>query len=391
MILLDIDNLTDIDNMNVRVVRFINNGLQQSTRECAFLFGVSSFPASIIIEKTINFNELLGMGSYGSVYKITINGQPYAFKISHNEIPEKINAQHHNLKQHLQQNVIDIYCAGILIGFNTNHFQINKNDNSDNDFNSNSSKIVYYSIMEFGGMRLEKYHMLNQYAYLNVLKQIVIMVIIAQQNRILIQDLKMDNLTITNTGVVKLIDIYTYCNTYSPCTACHITRTYSAIEMDTEKKKSSDGSNYISIYENPKYNFTGIYIPFAVLMVNLTCKRDMNYYCKTLMKLYDMELRTKFVVQLLQIACYNYRNDKNTQIKEKYKKMYKFKKETEREYKFIKNEMFFKNFVSLLEVRSEYKNLISNKLLALIMHDLLSMNPDERSFERLEKLCGLKY
>jgi hypothetical protein len=35
-----------------------------------------------------------------------------------------------------------------------------------------------------------------------------------------------------------------------------------------------------SIYENPTYNFTCIYIPFAICIIDLLCKNSMHEYCK---------------------------------------------------------------------------------------------------------------
>jgi serine/threonine protein kinase len=383
MILLDIDNLKNIVEQKTYSIRFINNNLPQEGNACYSILGIPSISQSTVAFRDIHFVEKIGMGSYGSVYRISISGNSYAFKISHNEIPEKLQALHHQLKQHLRQNVINIFCSGKLIGFDAKHVQINKNDNSDAPLDTSATKNIYYSIMEFGGTRLDKYNISSAHTYKTILSQIVNIVKIAQQNRLLIQDLKIENLTINSSHVVKLIDIYLYCESYSPCQSCHVVRTYSALEMDKEKYKSRDTKN---IYENPQYNFSGIYIPLMVLLINITCRHGINGTCERLMRAYDVELRTKFVVQLLQIACYNFMYEDNKQLKHKYSKLYKHKKKMEEEYEFIVDGRFFEYFTTLLDVKHEFRKIISSKLLALIAVDLLNLMPDKRKLTRLENL-----
>ena len=50
-----------------------------------------------------------------------------------------------------------------------------------------------------------------------------------------------------------------YCESYSPCQKCKIVKTYSSLEIDKEKR----------IYENSEYNYSCIFIPFAVCLIDL--------------------------------------------------------------------------------------------------------------------------
>ena len=53
---------------------------------------------------------------------------------------------------------------------------------------------------------------------------------------------------------------------------------------------------------------------------------------------------------------------------------------------YLLNDEFYINFISLLEVKSDFKDFISNKLFALIINDLISLCPEERTLKRFDKL-----
>ncbi len=169
------------------------------------------------------------------------------------------------------------------------------------------------------------------------------------------------------------------CGNYFPCTDCRIVKTYSTIELDKEKR----------IYENSNYNYTGIYIPFAVCLIELICENSISYYASKTCKKFNIDLTVKQIIPILQIACYNFNNSNNDSIK-KYKNVEKFKKILESEFKFLKTNDFYEYFLNLLEPKSKYTDFISKKKLFLILNDLFTMDPDQRSLKYLkEKLINI--
>jgi hypothetical protein len=228
--------------------------------------------------------------------------------------------------------------------------------------------------MEYGGNTLKSViHNFNVGELKSILKQLYNIIYQSCKFRLLITDFKLGNLTITSKNKIKLIDIYMECDNYFPCTDCRIVKTYSTIELDKEKR----------IYENSGYNYTAIYIPFAVCLIELICANSISYYTSKLCKKFNLNVTVKQIVPILQVACYNFNNVNNDPIK-KYKNTEKFKKMLESEYKCLRTNDFYEHFLNLLEPKDKYSNFISKKKLFLILNDLFTMDPDQRSLKYLK-------
>jgi hypothetical protein len=319
------------------------------------------------IIKKIKVIDFLGEGSYGSVFKIKIDNKTYAIKLSENELPNKLMQRYKSLCQNenLKRHVIKIYCCGKI------------NDNYDSTYK-------YYCIMEYGGETLKS---VNSSLSLEQLKSVLIqlcnIVHYSCKLRLLITDFKLGNLTITSKNKVKLIDIYMDCFNYSPCEQCKIVKTYSTLELDKEKR----------IYEDLNYNFTAIYVPLAVCLIDLVCENTISYYTSKICKKFNINITVKQLIPVLQIACYNYNNfnnniHDNNSIK-KLPNVKKFKKKLEEELKMLKNNDFYNYFLNLLEPQSKYKDLFDKKKLNIILNNLLSLDPNQRSLQQLKYLLTL--
>jgi hypothetical protein len=309
-----------------------------------------------VIIKNINISEFLGEGSYGAVFKIKIDDKYFAIKLSENEVPNKLLQRYKSLchNDKLKKHIIKIYCCG--------------------EINKVYGGYKYYCIMEYGGNTLKSViNDLNVNELKTVLKQLYNIIYQSCKFRLLITDFKLGNLTITSKNKIKLIDIYIECENYSPCVECRIVKTYSTIELDKEKR----------IYENSSYNYTGIYIPFAVCLIDILCENSISYYVSKLCKKFNMDLTVKQMIPILQVACYNFNNENNDPIK-KLKNSEKFKKMLESEIKILKNNVFYEYFLNLLEPKHKYSDFISKKKICLILNDLLTMDPDQRSLKYLK-------
>ena len=304
-----------------------------------------------IIKSKIIILEKLGSGSYGHVYKILINDSIYALKLSRNERPNKMLKRYKSLIKipHLNNYIVKIHLSGKML---------------------NNSKI-YYTIMDYGGDSLKKFNPTDNNINI-ILKQLYDIVIYSINSRILIPDFKLSNLTITDDLKVGLIDYYIKCKEYSPCFNCKIIRSFSCVEFEKERK----------IYENKKYNFTGIYIPFAICVINLLCKNSIRNCCDKINSNFNLNLEQKKIVLLLQIACYNYNNTSNNSIK-KYKKIYKYKKSMEDSNDILKNNSFYEYFVGLLHPKEEFENIFNYKKISLIINDLMNLDPEQRSLRHI--------
>jgi len=311
---------------------------------------------SKIIKKNVVMCNFLGEGSYGSVYKIKIDEKYYAIKLSENEIPEKLLERYKSMCQNdkLKKHIIKIYCCGKI--------------------NKARGEYKYYCIMEYGGNTLKSViNNLNVSELRSVLMQLYNIIYQSCKFRLLITDFKLGNLTITSKNKIKLIDIYMECDNYSPCTDCRIVKTYSTIELDKEKR----------IYENSNYNYTGIYIPFAICLIELICENGISYYASKLCKKFNLNLTVKQTVPILQVACYNFNNLNNDPLK-KYKNVEKFKRMLESEFKCLKTNELYEYFLNLLEPKAKYMDFISKKKLFLILNDLFTMDPEQRSLKYLK-------
>ena len=89
------------------------------------------------------------------------------------------------------------------------------------------------------------------------------------------------------------------------------------------------------------------------------------------------------MIPLVQVACYNYSHNSNDVLKE-YDEVYVHKKKLEKKYPFIKEPIFYKTFMNLIEVRDIYTNNFSSKKLHLILLNLFSACPEDRTLEYLK-------
>lgn len=315
-----------------------------------------------IIKKSIQMINFLGEGSYGSVFKIKIDDGYYAIKLSENEIPEKLLARYKSLCQNskLEKHIIKIYCCGEII--------------------KPINKYKYYCIMEYGGKPIKSViNNLTTKELKLILKQLYNIVHQSCKFRLLMTDFKLGNLTINSKNKIKLIDIYMDCDNYSPCVGCKIVKTYSTVEIDKEKR----------IYEKESYNYTGIYIPFAICLIDILSENTISKCTYKLCKKFNLNFSVKQIVPILQIACYNYNNETNDAIKN-YKNVEKFKKIVESEFKFLKSNDFYEYFLSLLEPKSNHASFINKKRLIVIINDLFTLDPEQRSLKYLkEKLSEI--
>lgn len=309
-----------------------------------------------IIIKAVNVCDFLGEGSYGTVFKIKIDNEYYAIKLSENEIPNKLLQRYKSLclNDKLKKHIIKIHSCG--------------------EINKVHGGYKYYCIMEYGGSTLKSViNNFNAKELRTILKQLYNIVYQSCKFRLLITDFKLGNLTITKKNKVKLIDIYMECNNYSPCVDCRIVKTYSTIELDKEKR----------IYENSDYNYTAIYVPFAICLIELICENTISNYVSKLCKKFNLNLSVKQMVPILQVACYNFNNQNNDPIK-KYKNVEKFKKNLESEFKILKSNEFYEYFLNLLEPKNKYSDFISKKKLFLILNDLFTIDTEQRSLKYLK-------
>lgn len=358
MILLDIigisDHIREGENM---VLKFINNYKTYDKNPSNPLFP-HDINKQTIFEKKAKVTKFLGEGSYGKVYKIKIDDKKYALKINENEDPIKLYERYTSLKSNnkLDKYIINIFCAG--------------------EIKSNFFSYSYYSIMEYGGDSLRNVIDDINLEDLNIiLKQLFNIIYVACKYKILLTDFKLSNLTYSSDKRVKLIDLYMYCESYIPCRQCKIVKTYSSLEIDKEKR----------IYENSDYNYSCILIPFAICLIDLVCIDSVSHYSSKLSKKYGLNLGIKETIPLLQISCYNYTNESNESIKKKFNSMYKTKKKLERQYDMIKDNEFYEYFLNLLEPKKEFENFMSKKKLILIISNLISVDPNQRSLDLLKE------
>ena len=303
------------------------------------------------LDKTIKVHKFLGEGSYGVVFKVSINDKYFALKISDNEIPERLIKRYNSLvdDRNIKKYIIKIYSCGTLV----------------------DSKKKYYTLMEFGGIDIRKYKYQNSDEVLEVIKQLYNLVNASINGRHLITDFKSGNLILNPKNMnLKLIDIYMFCDEY-PCKNCKIVKTYPIVEIEKEYK----------IYENKDYNFTFICIPLAIILIDLCCEKSFSKICAELEEKYELDISVKQFAMLIQLACYNYNNDNDNSNLKNYRRIYKFKKNTEKEFNIIKNSDFYKDFFNKLDT----KCIFSKKKFILLINDLFNACPDQRSIKYLKK------
>jgi hypothetical protein len=312
---------------------------------------VNEFKSSNMLNKNMQILKFLGEGSYGKVYKVSIDDKYFALKISDNEIPEKLIKRYFSLidDPKLMNYIIKIYSCGNLI----------------------NNKKKYFALMEYGGVDIRKYNYKNKYELMKVIKQLYELTTYAINGKHLLSDFKSGNLIVNTKNLsLKLIDIYILCDEY-PCKNCKIVKTYPIVEIEKEYK----------IYENPNYNFTSICIPLAITLIDLCCDKSYSSICSELNQQYNIDVNVKQMTLILQYACYNYNNNYNNSSLKNYKRIYKFKKSIENEFNILSNDNFYKDFFTKLNSTI----IFSKKKFILLINDLLSACPDQRSTKYLKK------
>ncbi len=312
---------------------------------------INEFRSSNMLNKKMEILKFLGEGSYGKVYKVSIDNKYFALKISDNEIPEKLIKRYFSLinDPKLMNYIIKIYSCGNLI----------------------NNKKKYFTLMEYGGVDIRKYKYKNKYELMNVIKQLYELTTHAINGKHLLSDFKSGNLIVNTKNLsLKLIDLYILCEEY-PCKNCKIVKTYPIVEIEKEYK----------IYENPNYNFTGICIPLAITLIDLCCEKSFSSICSELNQQYNIDVNVKQMTLILQYACYNYNNNHSNSSLKNYRRIYKFKKTIENDYKILSNDNFYKDFFTKLNSTI----IFSKKKFILLINDLFSACPDQRSTKYLKK------
>jgi serine/threonine protein kinase len=354
------DDSVDFSENKYITLKFINNYENHTNVNCDFIINVlgsTSIKKKTEFEVKCKIVDFLGAGSYGKVYKIKVNKKYYALKINENEIPLNLKQRYESLVsvEVLKKYIIEIYISG----------------------NLNTSKYKYFSIMEYGGQNLKSqipFETIEETKF--IMRQLYNIVYLCEKERLYLTDFKFNNIVLNNKDYrLKLIDIYIECKNYNPCKECRIVKTYSTLEMDRMK----------NILDDEKYNHTYHYIPLGVGLIDLLCTKSFSNVISSLNSNYDINLSLKQTIPLIQVAIYNYEHETNSLVKEEYYPVYKIKKKIETKYPVVKSNSFYKYLMNLIQVRDEYKSLITSHKLHKIIHNLFSAYPEERTLEPLKK------
>jgi len=279
--------------------------------------------------------EYLNSGSYGDVYVCLLNDKKCVLKMSNNEDPILLKKRYKELKKKIEGKIIKIYCSGRIL---------------------NDHKYKYYCIMKYGGSNLKKYIYEPEIDINIILKKMYEMVNIIKDNKVLIPDLKLSNLTFHNNELY-LIDYFIECESYNPCRDCKIIRTYSTFDLSS------------GIFYDESYNYSYIYVLFGFCLIELLCYRGLNSIHKEMKKKYgDIDFK-KFIL-LIQITSYKFFN-----LKEKYPDEYLInlsKKNSSR---------FYGDFLNHIEVLDQYKNIISTEDFKELLNNILIPIPTERKID----------
>lgn len=315
--------------------------------------------------------EFLGKGAFGCVYKIEFNKKFYAIKLNSNEIPNKLYDRYVSLYKNKKLNkyIIKIFCCGNVV---------------------NSNKYKYYSIMEYGGTVLKvKNCIYDQSTLYLIIHQLIFIVYNIIQNKIIITDFKLSNLTIDDNYDIKLIDLYIYCDDYDTHKGCEIVNTYVPIEIQ----------KYSKIFENESdYNYTYICIPLIFCLIDLLCKFSIVIYINKLAKKYNINnVKIKDMIGIIQISSYYYNYNLNNNIKStnnndfihNNKNVVNYVKMMIHKYPFITSDKFYEFFINSIQIKDEYFNFIPINNFLLLINDFINLDPNKRYIEMMLELVKL--
>lgn len=318
------------------------------------------FEKSKLENDTITINckicGFLGSGSYGKVYKIKINKKYYAFKISENEKPDKLLSRYNSLisVEQIKKYTINIYISGTI----------------------KCGKFRFFSLMEYGGKGLKSIIPVEPSRMKSVLNQLYNISYLCGKHRILMTDFKLNNIVIDSNYQLKMIDLYIECQSYTPCQGCRIVKTYSTMEMDKMKDILED-ENYIHTYQ---------FMSLGIGLIDLLCTKSASQLIHSLGVKYNLtSMDVKKILPLIQTSCYNYSHKSNKSLKKNYSEVYKYKIKLEQKFPFIAESEFYEDFIESIEVKKEYKKIISTQNLRISIDSLFSAYPDERTLEPLKK------
>lgn len=323
------------------------------------------FEKSKIEQNTITIKckicGFLGSGSYGKVYKIKINKKYYAFKISENEKPNKLFERYNSLitVEQIKKYTINIFVSGTI----------------------KCGKYHYFSLMEFGGKGLKASIPIQSNKIKNILNQLYNISYLCGKHRILMTDFKLNNIVIDSNYQLKMVDLYMECESYTPCKGCRIVKTYSTMEMDRMKNVLED-NNYIHTYQ---------FMSLGIGLIDLLCTKSASNLIHSLGIKYNLtSIDVKKILPLIQASCYNYSHKTNKSLKKNYSEVYKYKIKLEHKYPFITESEFYENFIESIDIKADYKKIMSTQELRIVIDSLFSAYPDERSLEPLKKILSKK-
>lgn len=278
--------------------------------------------------------EYLNSGSYGKVYVCLLNDKRCVLKISNNEDPHLLKKRYKELKDKIEGKIIKIYCCGKI---------------------SNDKEYKYYCIMKYGGSNIKSFINNNGIDIKFIINKMYEIVEIIRKHKILIPDFKLSNLTLYKKELF-LIDYFMECESYSPCRECKIIRTYSTYDLSTGKMYEKD------------YNYTYIYVLFAFCLIELLCTKSLNSIHKSLKKKYtDVEYKKFFmVVQLSSCKCLGY-NERNINYDDNLDKNIL--------------SSYYNHFLELIDIRDEYKNIITTEKFKILLNNTLIPIPSERKID----------
>ncbi len=299
-------------------------------------FSLNPDDINLFNDMELKIIEFLNSGSYGQVYLCLFNNMKCVIKLSNNEYPELLKKRYKELKQKISNKIIKIYCCGEIL---------------------DKCEYKYYSVMKYGGYSLKNYiseQNINK-IIIDILKQLYEIIKTIKDNKLLIPDMKLSNLTFYNNEL-RIIDYFIECEKYNPCSKCKIVRTYSVYELSVDK-----------LYTKENYNYSYIYVLFGFCLIEILCKKNLNAIHKT----FKHHLKTEFkkFILFIQISSYIHL------------KLYKIFNDN---YLLKLNENlynYYGDFINLIQVKDEYKHIINDDEFKILLNNILIPVPEERKIE----------